>query len=60
MDLKRQCPAIWATQVPETPNKHGIATRVEVTDASHAAMAIVYYLIKELYPQSNEHMGNTE
>ena len=32
-------PVIWATQVLETLNKHGIATRAEVTDASHAVMA---------------------
>lgn len=32
-------PVIWATQVLETLNKSGIATRAEVTDASHAVMA---------------------
>lgn len=32
-------PVIWATQVLETLNKTGIATRSEITDASHAAMA---------------------
>jgi pyruvate kinase len=32
-------PVIWATQVLETLNKSGIATRAEVTDASHASMA---------------------
>ncbi len=32
-------PVIWATQVLETLNKSGIATRSEITDASHAAMA---------------------
>ncbi|MBX7108166.1 MAG: hypothetical protein K1X61_05905 [Chitinophagales bacterium] len=32
-------PVIWATQVLETLNKSGIATRSEVTDAAHAAMA---------------------
>ncbi len=32
-------PVIWATQVLETLNKSGIATRSEATDASHAAMA---------------------
>lgn len=32
-------PVIWATQVLETLNKSGIATRAEVTDASYAAMA---------------------
>ena len=30
---------IWATQVLETLNKSGIATRSEVTDAAHAAHA---------------------
>ena len=32
-------PVIWATQVLETLNKSGIATRAEITDASHAVMA---------------------
>jgi pyruvate kinase len=32
-------PVIWATQVLESMNKSGIATRSEVTDASHAVMA---------------------
>ncbi len=32
-------PVIWATQVLETLNKSGIATRSEVTDAAHAALA---------------------
>lgn len=32
-------PVIWATQVLETLNKSGIATRSEVTDAAHAVMA---------------------
>jgi pyruvate kinase len=32
-------PVIWATQVLETLNKSGLATRSEVTDAAHAAMA---------------------
>ncbi len=32
-------PVIWATQVLETLNKSGIATRSEITDAAHAAMA---------------------
>ena len=32
-------PVVWATQVLETLNKTGIATRSEITDASHAAMA---------------------
>jgi pyruvate kinase len=34
-----QVPVIWATQVLETLNKSGIATRSEITDAAHAAMA---------------------
>lgn len=32
-------PIIWATQVLESLNKSGIATRSEITDASHAAIA---------------------
>ena len=32
-------PTIWATQVLETLNKSGLATRSEVTDASHSIMA---------------------
>ncbi len=32
-------PVVWATQVLETLNKSGMATRSEITDASHAAMA---------------------
>lgn len=32
-------PVIWATQVLENLNKSGLATRSEVTDAAHAAMA---------------------
>ncbi len=32
-------PVIWATQVLETLNKFGMATRSEITDATHAAMA---------------------
>lgn len=32
-------PVIWATQVLETLNKSGLATRSEVTDAAHAAAA---------------------
>lgn len=32
-------PVIWATQVLETLNKSGLATRSEITDAAHAAMA---------------------
>jgi len=32
-------PVIWATQVLETLNKSGVATRSEITDAAHAVMA---------------------
>ncbi|HLG41402.1 MAG TPA: pyruvate kinase, partial [Chitinophagaceae bacterium] len=32
-------PVIWATQVLENLNKTGVATRSEITDAAHAAMA---------------------
>jgi len=32
-------PVVWATQVLETLNKSGVATRSEITDAGHAAMA---------------------
>ena len=32
-------PVVWATQVLETLNKSGIATRSEVTDAGHSSMA---------------------
>ncbi|BAU53570.1 pyruvate kinase [Mucilaginibacter gotjawali] len=32
-------PVVWATQVLETLNKTGIATRSEITDAAHAVMA---------------------
>lgn len=32
-------PVIWATQVLETLNKSGVATRSEITDATHAAIA---------------------
>ncbi|MBK9254943.1 MAG: pyruvate kinase [Saprospiraceae bacterium] len=32
-------PVIWATQVLESLNKSGMATRSEITDATHAAMA---------------------
>ncbi len=34
-----QVPVIWATQVLETLNKSGLATRAEVTDAAYAARA---------------------
>jgi pyruvate kinase len=42
-------PVIWATQVLETLNKSGIATRAEVTDASYAAMAECIMLNKGDY-----------
>lgn len=32
-------PVVWATQVLESLNKTGMATRSEITDAAHAAMA---------------------
>jgi len=32
-------PVVWATQVLETLNKSGVATRSEITDAAHSAMA---------------------
>lgn len=32
-------PVIWATQVLESLNKSGVATRSEITDAAHAALA---------------------
>lgn len=32
-------PVVWATQVLDTLNKSGMATRSEITDASHAALA---------------------
>lgn len=32
-------PVVWATQVLETLNKSGVATRSEITDAAHAALA---------------------
>jgi pyruvate kinase len=32
-------PVVWATQVLESLNKLGMATRSEITDATHAAMA---------------------
>jgi len=32
-------PVVWATQVLETLNKTGMATRSEITDAAHAGMA---------------------
>ena len=42
-------PAIWATQVLETLNKSGIATRSEVTDAAHATQAECVMLNKGKY-----------
>ena len=42
-------PVIWATQVLETLNKSGIATRAEITDASYAAMAECIMLNKGEY-----------
>jgi pyruvate kinase len=34
-----QVPVVWATQVLENLNRSGIATRSEITDVAHAAMA---------------------
>lgn len=42
-------PVIWATQVLETLNKSGIATRSEITDASYAAQAECVMLNKGDY-----------
>jgi pyruvate kinase len=42
-------PVIWATQVLETLNKSGIATRSEVTDASYAVQAECVMLNKGEY-----------
>jgi pyruvate kinase len=42
-------PVIWATQVLETLNKKGIATRSEVTDAARAAQAECVMLNKGNY-----------
>lgn len=42
-------PVIWATQVLETLNKSGIATRSEVTDAAHSIMAECVLLNKGDY-----------
>lgn len=42
-------PVIWATQVLENLNKSGIATRSEVTDAAHAAMADCVMINKGLF-----------
>lgn len=42
-------PVVWATQVLESYNKSGIATRSEVTDAAHAAKAECVMLNKGDY-----------
>lgn len=42
-------PVIWATQVLESYSKYGIATRSEVTDATHAAKAECVMLNKGEY-----------
>lgn len=42
-------PVIWATQVLETLNKQGIATRSEVTDAARAAFAECVMINKGKY-----------
>ncbi|MBK7428287.1 MAG: pyruvate kinase [Saprospiraceae bacterium] len=42
-------PVIWATQVLESFNKSGIATRSEITDAAHAAKAECVMLNKGDY-----------
>ena len=42
-------PVIWATQVLETLNKSGIATRSEVSDAVHSAQAECVMLNKGKY-----------
>lgn len=42
-------PVIWATQVLESLNKLGVATRAEVTDAAHAAMAECVLVNKGAY-----------
>ena len=60
-------PVIWATQVLETLNKSGVATRSEVTDAAHGVMAECVMLnkgthvirtletLKEILQRSGEH-----
>jgi pyruvate kinase len=60
-------PVIWATQVLETLNKSGVATRSEVTDAAHSVMAECVMLnkgehvirtleaLKEILKRSGEH-----
>lgn len=42
-------PVIWATQILESLNKSGIATRSEVTDAAHAIMAECVLVNKGLH-----------
>jgi pyruvate kinase len=42
-------PVIWATQVLENMNKSGMATRSEITDAGHAALAECIMLNKGGY-----------
>jgi pyruvate kinase len=47
-------PVIWATQVLENLNKSGIATRSEITDVAHAAMAECVMINKgKPYDRSN-------
>ncbi|HMS99437.1 MAG TPA: pyruvate kinase [Saprospiraceae bacterium] len=60
-------PVIWATQVLESLNKSGLATRSEITDAGHAAAADCIMLnkgphtievletLKEIIKRSSEH-----
>ncbi len=60
-------PVIWATQVLESLNKSGLATRSEITDAVHAASADCIMLnkgphtietletLKEILKKSSEH-----
>lgn len=42
-------PVVWATQVLESLNKSGMATRSEITDAAHAAMAECVMINKGSY-----------
>ncbi len=42
-------PVIWATQVLENLNKQGLATRGEITDAAHAALADCVMINKGRY-----------
>ena len=60
-------PVVWATQVLETLNKSGIATRSEITDAAHGIMAECVMLnkgdhvirtletLKDILQRSGEH-----